>query len=166
MAQNREVDLVFGKGLGNGYPISGVACTNSISEYVNNALPGSTFAGNSLACAAACGVIDFMHQQNLPEKAAKLEKVFRDYFSQPGFHPYGIKLDGTGALLSIGFQDPSFCQMQDIYLDILSKGVITSHTQKHLRVMPPLTIAPAEFARGLEIIGNSLGAFVANTKNR
>ena len=48
--------------------------------------------------------------------------------------------------------------MQDIYLNILRDGVITSHTAKYLRVMPPLTIAPAEFERGLEVIGKSLDA--------
>jgi 4-aminobutyrate aminotransferase-like enzyme len=150
--------IVFGKGLGNGYPVSAVACANSLSKYVNNALPGSTFAGNSLGCAAACGVIDFMQQENFPEKTIKLEQLFCEYFSQPRFDSCGIKLDGTGGLLSISFQDPSFSQMQDIYLNILRDGVITSHTAKYLRVMPPLTIAPAEFERGLEVIGKSLDA--------
>jgi 4-aminobutyrate aminotransferase-like enzyme len=153
--------IVFGKGLGNGYPISAVACASSLSKYVNNALPGSTFAGNSLACAAASGVIDFMHQQNFPEKTMVLEKIFYEYFSQPRFDSYGIELNGMGGLLSICFQDPSFTQMQDIYLDILKNGVITSHTQKYLRIMPPLTIEPDEFERGLEVIGKCLESFCA-----
>ncbi len=155
--------IVFGKGLGNGYPISAVACKRGISGHVNDALPGSTFAGNGLACAAACGVIDYMQQQQLHEQSAALEKVFCEFFCQPRFDAYDLRLDGTGGLLSIRFADPSFSQMQEIYLDILSNGVITSHTRNYLRIMPPLTIAPSEFVRGLEVIGNALGAFLAKS---
>lgn len=155
--------IVFGKGLGNGFPISAVACANSLSKHLNNALPGSTFAGNSLACAAASGVIDFMQQENFPEKTIGLEKLFYEYFSQPRFDSYGIKLDGVGGLLSISFHDTSFSHMQDIYLNILNEGVIISHTQKYLRITPPLTIDVVEFERGLEVIGKCLDAFCAPT---
>jgi len=155
--------IVFGKGLGNGYPVSAVACKSGISGHVNDALPGSTFAGNGLACAAACGVIDYMQQQQLHEQSAVLEKVFCEFFCQSRFDAYDLRLDGTGGLLSVRFADPSFSQMQEIYLDILSNGVITSHTKNYLRIMPPLTIAPSEFERGLEVIGNALGAFLAKS---
>ncbi|MFK7974596.1 MAG: aminotransferase class III-fold pyridoxal phosphate-dependent enzyme [Halioglobus sp.] len=158
--------IVFGKGLGNGFPISGVACANTLFEHVNKALPGSTFAGNSLACAAACGVIDFMHQHDFPEKTRALEKVFYDYFSAPRFESKGVRVDGTGALLSIGFDDPSFNKMQDIYLHVQNEGVLTSHTQKYLRLMPPLTITTTEFENGIEIIGTCLDAFFAKSAKR
>lgn len=148
--------IVFGKGLGNGFPISGVACTRPLSKFLNSALPGSTFAGNSLACAAACGVLDMMTQQNFPEKTAMLEHAFYAYFSQPEFEPYGIKIDGRGGLLSISFIEPVLNRVPDIYLQLLRNGVITSHTQQCIRVSPPLTIDPTEFERGLQIIGNCL----------
>lgn len=157
--------LVFGKGLGNGYPISGVACTNSLYKYLGNALPGSTFAGNSLASAAACGALEFMHQQNFAEKTIALEKMFCEYFSQPGFEAYGLRLDGMGALLSLSFLDPAANRMPDIYLDVLRNGVITSHTQHYLRLTPPLTIDLVEFERGLAVIGKCLDAsFATSTK--
>ena len=148
--------IVFGKGLGNGFPISGIACARPLAKYLNSALPGSTFAGNSLACAAACGVLELMEQQDFPAKTAMLEKAFYGYFSQPEFAPYGLKIDGRGGLLSIGFTDPALNRIPDIYLQLLKDGVITSHTQQCIRVSPPLTITPAEFERGLEIIGNCL----------
>lgn len=148
--------VVFGKGLGNGFPISGVACIPSLSQYLNNALPGSTFAGNSLACAAACGVLEFMQHENFPEKTSKLEKTFYEYFSQPRFNSYGISIDGKGGLLSISFPDSLINQVPDIYLQLLQNGVITSHTQKYIRVSPPLTIDSSEFERGLEIMGRCL----------
>ncbi len=151
--------IVFGKGLGNGYPISGVASTDSLSKYMNNALPGSTFAGNSLACAVACGVLDFMNQQDFLEKTGKLEKLFFDYFAEPKFRSYGIKLDGIGALLSISFEDKSFKEMEDIYLNILKDGVITSFTRTNMRITPPLTIDINEFQRGLEVIGRCIQRF-------
>lgn len=157
--------IVFGKGLGNGYPISGVACANTLSGFANMALPGSTFAGNSLACATASAVIDFMHQQDFPKKTTALEKLFYEYFSQTRFDPYEIKIDGTGGLLGISFQDPSFNQMEHIYLQVMNAGVMTSHTKKHLRLMPPLTVAPTEFERGLDIIGKCLDSFFATTSN-
>jgi 4-aminobutyrate aminotransferase-like enzyme len=157
--------LVFGKGLGNGHPISGVACADSLYQYLGNALPGSTFAGNGLACAAACGALEFMHQHNFGDKTSSLETLFCEYFSQPRFEPYGIKLDGMGGLLSIGFKDPSFSRMPEIYLDVLKNGVITSHTPHYLRLTPPLTIELHEFQRGLEVIGKCLDASFATAIN-
>jgi 4-aminobutyrate aminotransferase-like enzyme len=144
--------LVFGKGVGNGYPISGVACSGTVAENLKFALPGSTFAGNSLACAAACGVIDYMKNHNLNEAASRLENIFSTFFSGTDFYDRGIRFDGMGGLLRIGFEDSSFNRMTDIYIDILKNGVITSHTNYNLRISPPLTISENEFIRGLEII--------------
>jgi len=148
--------IVFGKGLGNGYPISGVASTDLLSKYMKKTIPGSTFAGNSLACAVACGVLDFMNQHDFLDKTRQLEKLFFDYFSEPRFRSYGIKLDGIGALLSISFEDASFNEMEDIYLNIIKDGVITSFTRSNLRITPPLTIDINEFQRGLEVIGRGI----------
>jgi 4-aminobutyrate aminotransferase-like enzyme len=64
-----------------------------------------------------------------------------------------------GGLLSIGFEDPSFAQMQDIYIHILQEGVITSHTDTNLRLMPPLVITMSEFERGLEVISKCIKSF-------
>jgi acetylornithine/succinyldiaminopimelate/putrescine aminotransferase len=102
-----------------------------------------------------------MHQQNFAEKTSSLETLFCEYFSQPRYQAYGIKLDGMGGLLSLSFKDPSFSRMPDIYLDVLRNGVITSHTQHYLRLTPPLTIDLVEFERGLDVIGKSLDAFCA-----
>ena len=115
---------MFGKALGNGFPISGVATTRQICKYMKDTIPGSTYAGNGLACAVACGVLDVMNQQDFTDKAAQLERFFFDYFSQSRLQSCGIKLDGMGGLLSISFNDPSFDKMQEIYLNILKKGVI------------------------------------------
>ncbi len=158
--------IVFGKGLGNGFPISGVASNVSISKSLKNTIPGSTFAGNSLACAAACGVIDFMKQQGFPEKTSQLEKLFFEYLSLPRLKSCGIKLDGMGGLLSISFEDPSFNRMQDVYLNVLKEGVITSHTHTCLRISPPLTIALSEFERGLGIIGKCLNNYYLSMREK
>lgn len=151
--------ICFGKGLGNGYPVSGIAVIDSIAGFLKNSLPGSTFAGNSLACAIGLSVIDFMSQQNFSGKARQIEKLFLDYFSGPGYRSYGIKLDGIGALLSISFEDETFKEMEDIYLNILKDGVITSFTRTNLRIAPPLTIDIDEFQRGLEVIGKCIQSF-------
>ena len=148
--------IVFGKGLGNGFPISGVASTDALSGYLKNAIPGSTFAGNSLACAAACGVLDFMNQQDFHEKTSQLEKFFFEYFSSSQLQSCDIELNGMGGLLSISFKDPLFARMSDIYLNILQEGVITSHTFTCLRISPPLTITMSEFERGLGIVEKCL----------
>lgn len=152
--------IVFGKGLGNGYPISGVACIESLFKYMKQTIPGSTFAGNSLGCSVACGVVDFMCQQNFAEKTSRLEKYFFEFFLQPRYQSYGIKPDGMGGLLSISFKDQSFIRMQDIYIHILRKGVITSHTNTSLRITPPLIITMNDFEKGLEVIGKCIHRFM------
>ncbi len=153
--------IVFGKGLGNGFPISGVACAHPLSGHISSALPGSTFAGNSLACAAASGVLEFMEQHDFPAKTRMLETTFQEYFSHPRFDTYGLQIDGQGGLLSLSFRDTSQGQIPQLYLMLLNEGVISSHTQQYLRVSPPLTIDKNEFASGLEIIGKCLDAICA-----
>ncbi|MFC1849289.1 aminotransferase class III-fold pyridoxal phosphate-dependent enzyme [candidate division CSSED10-310 bacterium] len=154
--------LVFGKGLGNGFPISGVACTKKLTSQVKEALPGSTFSGNTLASAVACGVLDFLINQDLSRKTRQLESFFNDYFSNPRFQTSGIQLDGMGGLLSIGFNKIKDMNVPDIYLDILRAGVIVSHTQTHLRISPPLTISMRDFEQGLEVIGNCISRYDEN----
>ncbi len=151
--------ICFGKGMCNGFPVSGIAVIDSISGYLKNSIPGSTFAGNSLACAISISVLDFMSQNNFPDKVLQLEKLFFDYFSEEKFRTYGIKLDGIGALLSISFEDASFNEMEKIYLNLLKDGVITSFTRSNLRITPPLTIDINEFQRGLEVIGKCIQSY-------
>ncbi len=152
--------LVFGKGLGNGFPVSAIATTPEIIGAMENAVPGSTFSANSLACAAATGVLQFMAERPMREHVSALESSFFEYFKGWSHdHSFPLVLDGCGALLSISVSG-AFADLPSLYGRILSKKAIICPSRERIRLMPPLTMTVDEFQQGLEVIGLSLREFL------
>ncbi len=174
-------DIVcFGKGVGNGFPVSGILTKPKLAHAMKDTAPGSTFAGNSLACATALSVLRFMKRHPMEAQVQAIERHFFDFFSQPQWKNRGLIPDGVGALLSLRWddsfvsrwndsfasrwegsfasrwEDPSLDLMGPVYKNLLRDGVIASHTRTHLRLSPPLTIRPSELEQGLELIGKNL----------
>ena len=149
--------LCFGKGLANGLPISAVAVSPAVAEYLPQTMAGSTFSGNSLVCAAACGVLGFLHQHDLSPAVARLERLFyerlRAWAQRRGI---ALKLDGVGALLSLGFPESDEPAPDRLYHDLLERAVIVSRGARRLRLMPALTISASDFEQGLETIAACL----------
>ena len=148
--------LCFGKGFGNGFPISGTLARPEFQSCFKDALLGSTFSGNALGCAAALGTLECVREEAIAGGAERIERAFRAHFSHPRWSAHGIVPGGTGALLSLRVEDPAFRGMKAAYLRALEEGVVMSHTARGLRISPPLNIGAAELAQGLEIAGQSL----------
>src|SRR5690606_32101204 len=55
------------KGMGNGFPIGGIAISPQIKPWFG--MLGTTFGGNHLACAAALAVLEVMQQEELMPNA-------------------------------------------------------------------------------------------------
>ena len=74
---------VFGKPLGNGFPLAAVAMTDRVSKaFAQGPEFFSTFGGSSAACAAGNAVLDVLDNEDLPKNAAvvgdKLLAALRD----------------------------------------------------------------------------------------
>lgn len=152
--------LCFGKGLGNGFPISAVATSPSGAGSLRHATPGSTFAGNVLACAAALGVFEVLGGlPELPGEIAAHERAFFDKVHAvfPG-GARGVTPGGQGLLLGVRLGGCSPDEIMGHFHAVLSAGVLVSYNPRGLRLSPPLTIPAAAFNDGVDTLLRVLDA--------
>lgn len=69
--------MTLAKALGNGVPIGACLAGGKAANVFGPGNHGSTFGGNPLACSATRAVIAVMETEQLAEKAASLERLFR-----------------------------------------------------------------------------------------
>ncbi|WP_029918537.1 aspartate aminotransferase family protein [Nevskia soli] len=144
--------LTSAKGLGGGFPIGAMLCTQKAAEVLQFGTHGSTYGGNPLACAVGEAVLDIV---NTPEVLAGVEaraKLLREGLDVIGKR-YGIFEPVRGMGLLIGA--PLTAQWKGRAKDIVNAGF------RHglwtlvagpdvLRLAPSLIIAEADLAEGLK----------------
>jgi len=65
--------VTMGKPMGNGFPVSAVACRRELAESFGNGMEYfNTFGGNPVSCAAVMAVMDVMEKEKLQENAREV----------------------------------------------------------------------------------------------
>ncbi|MDR0832573.1 MAG: aminotransferase class III-fold pyridoxal phosphate-dependent enzyme [Candidatus Symbiothrix sp.] len=137
--------ITIAKGMGNGFPISGVLISPKF-EAVYGQL-GTTFGGNPLACAAAIAVLDVMNEEKLVENAAKVGQYLMDELKKI---PEIKEVRGHGLMIGIEFAEPVKPLRDKLLFD---EKVFTGATGTHVfRLLPPLCVTK-------EIAGDFLARF-------
>ena len=150
-------DLVtMAKGMGNGFPIGGVAVASHIETPKN--LLGSTFGGNHIACAAGIAVLDVIEKQGLVQNSAAMGEILIKELSEIE----GVKeIRGKGLMIGIEFDYP----VKDLRNALLKKHKIFTGnaTQANtLRLLPPLTIRQEEIDNFI----NSIKSVIASKNEK
>lgn len=128
--------MVFAKCLGNGFPVSSVAVLDHI-PLRPGALPGSTFASNSLAAAAVVATLRLMQRLPMQELVADIELVL-----EQALHPCrlaGIGVRGSGALWALELG--SHVEMVPLLQEIHQRVLVTAQRQ-FIRLLPAANIEP------------------------
>jgi acetylornithine/succinyldiaminopimelate/putrescine aminotransferase len=137
-----EPDIVLvGKSLGNGFPISAVVAREGI-KVTSGMLPGSTFAGNPLAAAAAVATLNELEKLDLPRLVEEIARTIQGAFAS--ICSNDVQLRGRGALWIVQLPDVAATQM--ILGEAYSRGVAIGATGRYLRLLPPATIEPEQLA--------------------
>jgi 4-aminobutyrate aminotransferase-like enzyme len=154
-------DLICcGKGMGNGYPLSGVIGKKSIMDLPEIGNMSSTHSANPLACAAGLAVLDEINSKNLIQESFRkgiiLKKKLNDLKNlSNGRISYVL---GEGLIASILFQNPDNFKVDEyfaskIVLKCYEKGLLVVHTgRESIKLGPPLTIDDEALLEGLDII--------------
>lgn len=150
--------LTSAKAIANGLPLSAVVMRADI-DFPESGAHSSTFGGNAIALAAALANIDFIMENRLPERAAKLGehamKKLRD--AQKEIEIIG---DVRGKGLMIGVEIVKSKESREVFKtgrdEIINKafkrGLVLLPTGKSsIRIAPPLTIEEENFDIGLDI---------------
>ncbi len=143
MAAGIQPDVITtAKGLGNGMPIGACLMRNRACDLFKPGNHGSTFGGNSLACAVASTVIDIIERDQLCEKVAKNSIVFREKLAHAlGEHPHVRGIRGKGYMLGLELDKPA----SDLRLLGLTNGILLNVTAESVvRLLPPLNMTEQE----------------------
>ena len=82
--------LVMAKGLASGMPLSCIAARGELMESQPPGSMGGTYAGNAVACAAACATLDVMEEEHLCANArARGEQLKKGLQKLVGRYPIG-----------------------------------------------------------------------------
>lgn len=140
------------KGMGNGFPIGGIAISPAIKPWFG--MLGTTFGGNHLACAAALAVLEVMQQEELMQNASAVGSYLFDELNK---FDQIVEVRGRG--LMIGIELP--IEMDTIKRDLLAKNRIFTGEAKPnvIRLLPALNVTKPQADRFLEALKERLEAF-------
>jgi 4-aminobutyrate aminotransferase-like enzyme len=154
--------ITIGKGLGSGFPVSGLVSTESITKSAPWGLPSgssSSYGGNPLAGAAVDASVTVIEEEHLVENAATVgEWMLGRFREMQERHPFIGHVQGKGLLIGLelvkdrGTKEPLDRKVcVHIFQECLRRGLIGMVYSPHVRVNPALTIdrATAETALGI-----------------
>ena len=139
--------VLVGKAMGNGFPVSGVVVQRRY-PVEGSMLPGSTFAGNTLASCVVTATLAEMRSIDLPGKVRAIEQSIRNKLA--ALRPMNIAVRGKGALWLLEVPPP--LRVPRIMAEIVKNGVIVSPTANYIRLLPSATITDAHLTSALDEI--------------
>ncbi|WP_302931119.1 MULTISPECIES: aspartate aminotransferase family protein [Actinomadura] len=156
--------LVFGKGLGGGFPIGGVVARREIMEAMTGMRVSAT-SGDPLPVAAALATLDHVQAHDLPANAGRLGSLLLDGLRERIFDTAIVAdVRGRGLLLAIEFTGPDRDSAgSEIAVRVQEgcrrNGVLVGlgGAEEHcLSLMPPLTLTEAQAREGMEAIASAV----------
>jgi 4-aminobutyrate aminotransferase-like enzyme len=164
--------LTIGKGMGNGFPVSGLVSTDEITAAYPFSKPSassSSYGGNPLASAAALATIETIVEDGLVENS----RIVGDYLLK-GLRGLQEKYEFLGHVQGLGLmigvelvKDRKTKEPLDrdvtrqLFLELLKRGMVSMSYKASFRINPPLIFSKKEAETALEILDDGF-SFVAN----
>jgi 4-aminobutyrate aminotransferase-like enzyme/Ser/Thr protein kinase RdoA (MazF antagonist) len=164
--------VVFGKPMGNAFPLAAVVTTREIAASFANGMEFfSTFGGNPVACAAGLAVLDVLREENLQQNALAVgTEWLSDLWQLQAKHPLIGDVRGLGLFLGIDLvlnretRAPATRQASYVVNRLREEGILAGTDGPHhnvIKLRPPLcfTLADAnQFTSALNSILSEPGA--------
>lgn len=158
---NVKPDLICcGKGMGNGYPLSGVIGKAEIMDLPDIGNMSSTHSANPMACAAGIAVLEEIIERDLIKESTRKGLILHNKLNDimleaDGYISYVL---GRGMIASILFQDPKTKNPvsklpSKIAEECMQKGLLVVHTgRESIKIGPPLTISDDALIEGIKVL--------------
>jgi len=140
--ENAKPDgIILGKALGGGvYPVSVFAASKEIMGVFNPGDHGSTFGGNPIAAAVGLAALNYLIDEDLPEKALELGNYFMDKLRSLK-NPVIKEVRGKGLLIGLELNEKARPYAEKLK----DKGLLCKETHAVvIRFAPPLVITKEE----------------------
>ncbi len=155
--------ITMGKGLGNGFPVSGLASSEAITQAKPWGAPSgssSSYGGNPMAGAAILGSVTVIEEEGLVQNAEKVGafmlKRFREMQER---YPFIGDVRGKGLLIGVEMVKDRKTKeplAKDVcvrmFQESLKRGLISMVYSPSFRVNPPLTIDETTAGNALAIL--------------
>jgi 4-aminobutyrate aminotransferase-like enzyme len=163
--------MTVGKGMGGGFPLSGVISTDALTAtkpWSNPSASSSSYGGNPLAAAAGLAALEIIVKEDLVKNAERVGRVMlrRLQEMQERFRCVG-DVRGRGLLLGLDLvkdratKEPvSKAVAQALYQECLRRGLVAMTYAPTIRINPPLVIREDQALAGLAILEEALEAVV------
>jgi len=147
--------FLLGKALGGGvYPVSAIVTNSDVvgPDVIKPGTHGSTFGGNSLACAIASKALDILIDEKLADRAAELGEYFQEGLRKIAAKDTKVpikEIRGRGLLIAVEF-DGNARQFVEQFKE---HGILAKDTHiTTIRFAPPIVIEKEEIDWALEQI--------------
>lgn len=150
-----EPDIfTLAKGLGNGFPVGAMFGKSELASFFGPGSHGSTFGGNKLAMAVALAVAKTMQEPDFFPQVAQVSQQLAKGLQELKAPKLG-EVRGRGLMWGLEFSDQE--ELLRVMAAAEAKGLLTLRAgEKVLRLLPALTITPAEVTQGLSILAEVL----------
>ena len=149
--------VTLAKGIAGGVPMGACLFRGKAANIFEAGDHQSTFAGNPLACAAGCVVVETVSDLNFLDRVNHAGDYIRGTISAWNF-PIVKAVRGRG--LMIGVKIDKSIKPLDIKIACLEKGLcVTTAGSDVVRFLPPLNISDKEINEGLAIFKEVLEKF-------
>ncbi len=161
--------MTMGKGIGGGFPLSGVVSTEALTghkPWSNPSASSSSYGGNPLASAAGVAALEIILNEDLVKNAervgrimlARLEALKEKYRSIGEVRGRGLML-GIELVKDRATREPlAKTVTQALYKECLARGLVAMCYGPTIRINPPLIIKEEQAVAGLAIFDEALGA--------
>lgn len=155
--------MTIGKGMGGGFPVSGLVSTAEITAAAPFSKPSassSSYGGNPLAATAALTTIQTIVQEQLVQHTARVGALMLDGLRALQ-EKYAFIGDVRGKGLLIGLdlvkdrqtKEPLAPQVTErIFHEALRRGLLLMGYFPRVRINPPLVITEAQAQEGIDIL--------------
>ena len=134
--------MTSAKGLGCGFPIGAVLASEKVASKISKGDHGSTFGGNTFACAVSLSAVRFMIENDYSAVAREKGEYLMNAIKKIGSDKI-LEVRGLGML--IGIQLPQDIPAGKLMGKLLARGFVPGTASGNvLRLAPPLVISYEE----------------------
>lgn len=155
--------MTIGKGLGSGFPVSGLVSTDEITSaypFAKASSSSSSYGGNPLAATAALTTIQTIVDDDLVENSARVGAfMLRELQALQEKYEFIGRVRGAGLLLGLDLvkdrktREPLPSQATEfIFLEALRRGLLLMGYFSRMRINPPLILTETEARDGIAIL--------------
>lgn len=164
--------VVFGKAVGGGLPLAGVAAPNSTMEKWEPGEHGTTFGGNPISCAAGLAALRLIEREGLIERAGKVGEKIKAKLA-PLIGKHGVAdVRGFGLMIGIELQktdgSPDYARCEAVKQIARDEGLLVltcgakigkpGTDNSAIRLIPPLNTPSDVIDKAVDIMIDAIKA--------